>query len=417
MNYENKIIEFLTEIENFGKTMIIPKSANQDLKHYFENRSARLKRFNLTEYLIFDKEKIGIHNLNIPFLGKYAKFNSKKYYTPIDVTKTYFHNKSKIFRKNGYISYYFEVSDIDNNSNQIKSIENCPNCGSPSSIKTLENDGCPYCHTKFIVSDLFPNISNYYTYDGGLKSVKRNKSMVNTINILILIAGIITALLFAMLPDNNTFSRIIFAFLGFIFGAIACGFVILPIWLVVFFTRMVSKSVSNLDVAPKLYKSKEEIDEIMKRYDPNFSYSYFESKVLNLVRNILIDDERDLSPQNKISQLDPIFNNLIDITYRQVIDLVKVSESDGFLNVQICVYLENDYFISNKIKTIKESFLVDMKHNQNHNVDLEFKLSAVRCNGCGASFDASHHSNCVYCGCEYHAEDDDWVVTSIQKSS
>lgn len=56
-----------------------------------------------------------------------------------------------------------------------------------------------------------------------------------------------------------------------------------------------------------------------------------------------------------------------------------------------------------------------MKHNQNHNIDLEFKLSAVRCGGCGAIFDTSHNKNCIYCGCECHAEDNDCIITSIKK--
>lgn len=116
---------------------------------------------------------------------------------------------------------------------------------------------------------------------------------------------------------------------------------------------MIPKSASNIDATPKLYKSKEAIDTIMKRYNQDFSYLHFESKALNLVRNILIDDSRDLSQQYKISELDSIFNNLIDIKYRQVIDLIKVNEINGLLNVQICVYLENDYFISNKIKIVK----------------------------------------------------------------
>lgn len=37
----------------------------------------------------------------------------------------------------------------------------CPNCGAVSTVKKLLA-GCPYCKTRFIMSDLFPKITNYY---------------------------------------------------------------------------------------------------------------------------------------------------------------------------------------------------------------------------------------------------------------
>ena len=220
MNYNDKIREHIIELENFGKNGIIPKAANQNLKHFFENRAIRLRKFNLIEYLTFDKEKINIHKLNLPILGEYAKYNSMKYSSAIDTTKIYLHNKSKIYRKRGYINHYFEVADIESNSNQIKSIDNCPNCGYPSQIELLENDGCPYCHTKFMSTDLFPNISNYYIYDSGMHSVKNNKRDIKIIFMFSVIFGILSSILFILISESNVFARIFYAFVDFFFSFI-----------------------------------------------------------------------------------------------------------------------------------------------------------------------------------------------------
>ena len=54
-------------------------------------------------------------------------------------------------------------------------------------------------------------------------------------------------------------------------------------------------------------------------------------------------------------------------------------------------------------------------HKADSKINTQFMLSAVKCKGCGASFDATHQKECPHCGREYNLEKDDWVVDNIQK--
>ena len=39
----------------------------------------------------------------------------------------------------------------------------CPNCGAVSTVRELLT-GCPFCKTQFLMSELYPKITNYYDY-------------------------------------------------------------------------------------------------------------------------------------------------------------------------------------------------------------------------------------------------------------
>lgn len=413
MNHYDIITDFINKIEEYNNTGTVPNCVNQDLKHYLEIRYQRLKKLNITESMIIDKN-YSIREKDFLILGK-SKYNHLCYYACLDIKKQYKINNSVIYNERKYPYYYFTIYDIDNKPNYNELLYNCPNCGSPSQINILESNGCPYCNTKFIVKDLFPKISNIYTLDIGNKSMKHNARDFKIIFFIVLVISLLSGFLLFFINRNNMVEAIVGLIVGLIFGAFIGYVVVMSIWVVSFFGKMFTKSASNFDLLPKLNSSKEKIDNIMKQYNTNFSYTYFESKVLNLVKNILLDDKRELSPQNKINDIDPSFNNLIDITYRQVIELNACNLNDNVLSIQLLIYLENDYFVNNKVNTVRETLLVNMKHDQSHDVDMEFSLSAVKCEKCGASFDASHETKCKYCGSDYHPEYDDWIVTCIKK--
>ena len=285
-------------------------------------------------------------------------------------------------------------------------MKNCPNCGAVSTIEALEINGCPYCKTVFKGHELFPKVANYYSFDGGSASIERRKEKMKVYGFIFGLLCVIPVVIFA--------EGVVLKLVGSVF-AFGAGYLIgMIIYCFTFLGKMIIKSSSNFDLVMKA-GTKKFLDENMKKIDTNFSYEYFESKILNLVKIILFDDDRNLLPQNKVQSLDSSFDNLVDITYRQVIELSSLVIDNGYVIVQMVIYLENDYFNKKKIKCVREALLVEMRHNMNFKVDMEYILSAVRCEGCGSSFDATHKSYCPYCGAEYHAENDDWIVTSIKR--
>lgn len=41
----------------------------------------------------------------------------------------------------------------------------CPNCGNITKIAALEDEGCAYCGTHFLMAQLYPKVTNFYILD------------------------------------------------------------------------------------------------------------------------------------------------------------------------------------------------------------------------------------------------------------
>ena len=78
------------------------------------------------------------------------------------------------------------------------------------------------------------------------------------------------------------------------------------------------------------------------------------------------------------------------------------------------VFTENCY-ADNRLKRMNERILVRMERKKDALTDPGFSIHAVGCKSCGGSFDAMHVRNCPYCGTQYKAADEDWVITEICK--
>ena len=93
----------------------------------------------------------------------------------------------------------------------------CPSCGAISRIKELMT-GCPYCQTKFQISDLFPKVSNFYFYDDDSSQVKKIKNIGIAAGILIFILAVIYSM---MNVEHFNVMNIVGAVAGGAFGGYA----------------------------------------------------------------------------------------------------------------------------------------------------------------------------------------------------
>ena len=73
----------------------------------------------------------------------------------------------------------------------------CPNCSAISSVKSLLA-GCPYCGTRFQMTDLFPKVTDFYYSDYEVNlSVIRGIKLVGPVYIaLVVLVGMLRALSF-----------------------------------------------------------------------------------------------------------------------------------------------------------------------------------------------------------------------------
>ena len=396
----------------------IPDSASQELKYYISCRQSRLKKLNIEEeHKLKIEEQNGIYRANNIFtdiMGT-SKYNTAKYWRIIDSTRNYKLGGKIIDKKKQRMYFYETIYDVSNKDDVSKEIFNCPNCGAPAQIEELEKFGCRYCDTKFEMDDLFPRVSNYYTVLCTDTSMKDRKKFIKICG---LICSIILTIAFYLSNNSEIANAIlkviasIFVFgLTFLLGCIAGSI----IWLIRLFIKTVASAGNNSDVISISKSSKDQITQKIGQVIPNLKYEYFESKVVSLVKSILINDNRNQLPQNNIEKIDNRFDYLLDMMYRSVIKLKDIRIEGEHIIAEIYVYFNNEYYNDGKIVNINECLLVKMHHKADSKINTQFMLSAVKCKGCGASFDATHQKECPHCGREYNLEKDDWVVDNIQK--
>lgn len=83
-------------------------------------------------------------------------------FSQVDTTIEYQCGKSKkrVREKQAFYSYIVWLKN-QKKVNMSKAYT-CPNCGAVSTIEELTK-GCPYCRTRFLMSELYPKITEYFT--------------------------------------------------------------------------------------------------------------------------------------------------------------------------------------------------------------------------------------------------------------
>ena len=141
----------------------IPDTGNQDIKYFLGQQRKRL-------------EKRGLHrDSSIELRGLLASAGAippkvgKKY---TNVTEFRTAQRNTTYSRGGRIIGKFRKKEIlyqtitFANEATVDGTEpcTCPSCGAVSQIKALF-EGCPYCHTRFLMQDLYPKVANFYSIE------------------------------------------------------------------------------------------------------------------------------------------------------------------------------------------------------------------------------------------------------------
>lgn len=147
--------------------------ANEDIRYALDLQKKRLEHQNVSMRLHY--------TLRGEWMDKVCtrKFQDLKYtndltWTWLEKDVSYLINyETKLKVKQKEILYTI-ITDLKSKNIQDKII--CPNCGNIINLNELVEHGCSFCKTHFMMSDLFPCITNYYAIkDLGMndKEVKR----------------------------------------------------------------------------------------------------------------------------------------------------------------------------------------------------------------------------------------------------
>lgn len=403
----------LCEWSRSGKT---PDTGNQDIRYGLNLQKARLEKFGASaEYQL---------NLRGEWLDDLydAVFSDAKYTNRLvsgnyqKIVNYFIKGKKRLSISENEMMYAI-ITRLSRAETQGTEPYCCPNCGAISKISELI-EGCSYCGTRFLMSDLFPKITNYYFFmDPAMNNIEL-KSFVNKW----IIGGAAVGFLFIApraifdyiqagasgLGLMFTIFRIafisgLFAFFGYAAGALSKFF------------KLLKEGIRQAPMAFGQLNAKKKLKEFMKQYDPSFSFEYFVSRVQSLMKILMFTDEcKNLAVYDGKEEV-KLFGNLIDAQYGGALGLNRCFVKGNYCFLDLNVHMIDVYCRGDRIFQKNEEFQIGLCKNIRTPINYGFSIKAVSCKSCGASFDASKERFCPYCKSNYHLKEDDWVITFIRK--
>lgn len=383
------------------------QDVSSEFAFYLKRKETRLKEkgLEIEEDFAHVKDEIGgtISKEQYPYIAK-IEYREAKHHLK------YFRNGKIIKQYKEPVNVYGTVLDkFDDRDEEVI----CPNCGHPSKRSLLGN-GCPYCKTYFELPPTYPYVTSFYSVPG----VVERATLMDKVKVITLVPAIIVGLtMFALYMRMYSDVAIIFRLLISCFYAVFMGgLTAFVVYLGYSFLLLLKLFIEAGRALPLLsgLKTKKKVLEKMREYDQDFSYEYFEGRVITLLRQICFSNNyKELSIYRGDDDLSS-FQNLIDISYRGASKLLDLKEVNGILKLTMKVFLTNTYY-KNNIKRKDESFIVTIEKDAAAK-ELGHDLCHIKCQNCGGSFDGLHYKSCPYCNTPYDLVHDDWVISGIRKA-
>ena len=407
MNEHTNILNiFINEYENWCRTGTEPVSAAQDVRYFLDCQEKRLKAKSLSMTRSFT---ISADAVGGTFVSDVPPYKASVPYTETKMITDYRYGKKTVHREDPLILY---ASVLDKQGSEDRLV-NCPSCGHPAMVSELQ-DGCPYCRTIFKLSDLYPKVTSWYTVP---QIVERTTLTSGIRKVMIITASVsgTAVFLLSFLTNADGFPlvlRILYSLFVGAFGALGISF---AVYMTLSMALLIKALYEGGRALPLLggISTRKKMTVYMKTYDPAFSYELFEGKVTSLVRAVLFSNQRDdLSIYTGSEDLSR-FDDLVDMAYRGAVKVMRFTEDSGILQVTLQLFLTNTY-MRRHLTRKDEKLTVILERDASVKEDPGFTVHAVKCRGCGASFDAMHERYCPNCGRTYDAMYDDWVITSVR---
>ena len=291
---------------------------------------------------------------------------------------------------------------------------NCPNCGMVSTVAGLAN-GCSYCGTKFQMDDLFPKVSSYYFLDDVGMSKKEFWLGYLPFYFIALIGMYVLACFLRpeiYLPANliHNKSFLIGTVIGMPLGSFLGGYILYVYFL---FMRMIAKAILS---AGKMGTagSRRSFESRMRKISPEFSYEYFTSKAISLIKTTIYSK----NPQDLLfytgGELDPRMNDIIDLNYGGALGCKSFKDEGNMVRVVTKAYFDVLYAKGERIYSKSQVFAATFQRRTDLPVNLNFSMTRIQCPTCGSSFDATKNKNCPYCENPYEITTDDWALVELK---
>ena len=406
-SFEKKLNEFVNSLGNAiskGEKIFF---ADNDITYTLKLQNERIKEKDLEiEYEVYKRD-----NERNEFIAgsdwKDAHYESVVCFKPFGVKRVVKRNGKKVYKDNHKCVLYGTMTDVLMNSHPEDDLFSCPNCGAVSTIAELQN-GCPYCSTIYKMDDLFPKVTGYYFLDDpGIDKGDYIRGFVIS-------AIICTFFLFIVVAIANRGQVNLAFILGLLIGCpiegVVMGFFMYSYFLLI---RLIVKAIASTGKMGTA-GSRMRFEARMKRVNPEFSFEYFTSKAISLIKTAIYSkDEKELLFYNGES-LDEKMKNIIDLNYGGALGLKSFKEEDGIVTVITDAFFDVLYADENKVYQKHQVFNAVFQRRVDIPVNFNFSMTRISCPTCGASYDATKNKFCPNCGNEYEITSDDWALIELK---
>lgn len=414
---------FMEELCRWSQSGVEPSSGDQDIRYLLELQRKRFMDHHLHPAFSYE-EKLPVQSIaqveeSYAITGNFgfSRFHRRTCFQPM-VKKLALDRegqKTKIITKPCIC--YMTIMEAPANLIEVgKKPYCCPNCGAISPVEILEQRGCPYCQTRFMMRDLFPKVCNYYFLED-YSDLDHQKISLKAFVILaagIALFGGVIANFIHMQSETVSVGSWIFTILMYPFFAAILGYIVYSIYILF---RLGKGSARAIKVAGGSKQQAGQITGYLKQFDSSFSYEYFESKALSLARISLLHDDLRNCPQYVGQEADPNREDILDIDYRGGMKVYSIQPEAGFMVAKVGLYASVIMDRDAKIRESDQLIQMTLTHRLGLPVDPDFSIKKVTCPHCGGSFDASRQRICPYCSGLYQVENFDWVVNDIRITS
>ncbi len=400
---------FARELEEWSRTGKPPSSGSQDIHDYLNLQYERLKERGLRmecDLLPPRSEIVGTSPVMSRSSKKSTKYESYMDFRPYERRLRFYKGNRKKYSKRTQEVLYTKTTHLKNEEVMGAEPYTCPSCGAISTIAQLQQ-GCAYCDAHFLMTDLFPKVTDYFYLRNVAQS---NDHIKSSIAKCVLVVGLVfMAVVGFMNRDLEIWQLIPYLLGGFLagmfFGYLFWAFGKL-FWLFV-------QAIGSVPSIVSLTTAKRKISNLLYGFDHTFCYEYFVNEMVSTLKMIIFAKDRGnlvvYEGNQDLSELD----HIIEASYNSVLELQDYKVQNGYCVLNLEIHMLDIHDHGWRICEKRDVFQVQVCKNVSVPEDAGFSVKKVQCQSCGGNFDATRQRHCPYCQSIYDMKQDAWVVRSI----
>lgn len=411
---------FRESIKNWPKTK--QEKTNKFINKNLNNQLQRLNSYGLVietmnqfdndVYSLKDSSAKDIVNIFLKVLNNSNQtFSNQSYFITGTKISKYYKNNKLIKKINFPNRLYVIVTSVNDQEKILTKNYRCPNCGNIIELAKLIS-GCKYCGSKFMISDLYPIVTNYY--HSSMEQEKIPFKKVYFISLLVLIFPMLKLTSQLVLDEKilNLNEQYLYPIVHVVSSILVTIFMpLLFSGVYIFIRQFILAGIYYSGKAIKRQKYTE-LENYMHQFDPNFTYYLFEGKIISMLKEVIFSSNpKDLTINETENNTN--YSKIIDSDFLEMyINNMYVKNDLVYIDLKMQMY--NTLYDNNKIKRKKQNFYITVARKKDVYTTSNLRIESINCKFCGAIIDIEKYNSCKYCNNKYDLKEYDFVFKKIE---